>query len=131
MNPKLLEGEIIWTFDHELEGHESRRALAGFFSFNELPQSGRGPAILTNTEILIGGDDGLRIPLTSISQLYLGFDELYPSSSVKNFGAFWQPLRIKYSTSDNQQSTVYLVTDYNGIFTSNQVWYDTLVSLAS
>ncbi len=131
MNTCLLEGEVIWTFDHDLEVHEPRRTLAGFFSFNALPQSGGGHAVLTPTEILGSGSDGLRIPLASISQLYLGFDELYPASSVKNFGAFWQPLRIKYSTSDNPESAVYLVTDYNGIFTSNQIWYDTLVRLTS
>jgi len=125
----LLNGNVLWAFDHELEKNSHASRFAGLFSFQRPLHHHQGEIILSNSQLVITGDEHVIISLNSIDQLFLGFDDLYPVSSVKNWGAFWQPLRIEYSNPQTQ--TIYLVIGFNSISAQNKLWYDALKELLS
>jgi len=91
-----------------------------------------GNIALTDSELIIEGIDGdvdLTIQLNAMKQVYLGFDDLFPATSARSFGAFWQPLRIEYYVSSSETEDIYLIIDYNGIFTHDKDWYNTLTQM--
>jgi hypothetical protein len=79
---------------------------------------------------VIDGYNYLNIPLDQLDQIYLGFDEVYKRSLVKNGGIFWQPLRLRYRVGD-EYNTVYLIIDHSFWGTNNQLWFDTIKQLLS
>ena len=125
----LLKGNVLWAYDSELENKSQMNRFAGLFSFVKPLHQHKGEIILTDNQIVISGDYPVSISLVSIDQLFLGFDEFYSVGSVKNWGAFWQPLRIKFS--DLTPRKIYLVIGYNGISAQNKLWYDTLKEMLS
>ena len=125
----LLQGEVLWAYDYDLETKSKLSGIAGLFSFMTPLHNHKGVITLTADHIEVSGDEPLNIPLYLIEQLYLGFDDYFPSSSVKNLGAFWQPLRVQYSLTSSQTATVYLVINYNGVFTDNKKWFEVIKNL--
>lgn len=127
----LLEGSVLWAYDYELANGNPQRKVAGLFSFIKPLYSHKGRIVLTDHQISIKGDEYVNFKLNAINQLFLGFDEFYPSASVKNLGIFWQPLRIEYINYLNQTCKIYLVIGYNGIYTQNKIWYNTIKEMLS
>lgn len=127
---KLLEGNVLWSYDHELDTKTSWiKKIAGLFSFLPPLHHHEGDILLTNHSLSISGDEDLVLPLRDIEEVFIGFDELFPASSVKNFGAFWQPIRLKASPGMADALTIYMVINYNGLFTANKDWFNTLIRL--
>lgn len=100
---------------------------AKFFCFNNFQKTLRhisgvpplhnheGEIYLTSDSIIIKGDENLNILLSSIIQLYHGYDDTYRSSYVKNFGIFWQPLRVEFYTGFDRLNRIYLIIN-GGLF---------------
>lgn len=129
MQGEILRGNVLWSYDYELAAKSRRtKFLSGLFSFIKPLSDHEGLIILTRKGLLITGDEDLRIPISSVNEIHLGFDALFPATSVKNFGAFWQPIRIEYLNSDEPRK-IYLNIDYNGLTARNQLWYDTIKAL--
>jgi hypothetical protein len=131
----LLQGTAKWSYDHEMaEISPSRKILAGMVTgATALPQH-YGNIALSNTAVIIEGiedDEDLNIPLSNIKQLYLGFDDLFPVTAVKSMGMLWQPLRIEYFISAFETSCIYLVIDFNGVYTHDKEWFKILTELLS
>ena len=129
---KMLEGNVLWSYDHELtneEGSSWVKKIAGLFSFLKPIHNHEGNILLASNGLFITGDEQLELPLSHIEEVYMGFDDLFPASSAKNFGAFWQPIRIRSTVSRSESQTVYLVINHTGIFSDNQTWFNTLISL--
>jgi len=122
----LYEGNVLWATDNEITAMDfSERFLARQFSFVPPLSRHRGVICLTDKSILIEGDEDLVIPLNHINQLYLGFDDVYSVASVKNFGLFWQPIRVNYGND----LVVYLIVDYNFFGSSNKQFFGMLTEL--
>ncbi|WEK21408.1 MAG: hypothetical protein P0Y49_09680 [Candidatus Pedobacter colombiensis] len=122
----ILEGRVHWAYNYELENKKKWvKYISGLFSFVSPLHQHTGYAVLTDRILYVCGDKNVTIELQSIEEVYLGFDEIFPASSAKNFGLFWQPLRIRFG--GNQ--VIYAVMDYNGINSSNQLWFDSLKSM--
>ncbi|WP_316800998.1 hypothetical protein [Pedobacter frigidisoli] len=129
---KMLEGNVLWSYDHELTEDKSLNwyeKIAGLFSFLKPIHKHEGNILLASNGIFITGDKQLELPISHIEEVYMGFDELFPPSAVKNFGLFWQPLRIRSTISRSESQTVYLVINHSGIFSDNQTWFNALISL--
>jgi hypothetical protein len=129
---KMLEGNVLWSYDHELTNEKSSswiKKIAGLFSFLKPIHNHEGSILLASNGLFITGDEQLELPLSNIEEVYMGFDDLFPASSAKNFGAFWQPIRIRSTISRSESQTVYLVINHTGIFSDNQTWFNTLISL--
>jgi hypothetical protein len=119
----LYEGTVLWATDAEItEMHFSERFIARQFSFVTPLSKHSGLIRLTDKSILIQGDEDLVIPLAYINQLYMGFDDVFSVASVKNFGLFWQPIRLNYGND----LVVYLIVDYNYVGSSNRQFFGLL-----
>ncbi len=129
---KMLEGNVLWSYDHELTDEKNSswiKKIAGLFSFLKPRHNHEGNILLASNGLFITGDEQLELPLPNIEEVYMGFDDVFPASSAKNFGLFWQPIRIRSAISRSESQTVYLVINHTGIFSDNQTWFNTLISL--
>ncbi|MEH6307071.1 hypothetical protein RYH73_15600 [Olivibacter sp. CPCC 100613] len=113
----LFEGNALWIHDFEIQqlGHTERFTIRHLSLAPPLAKH-QGHILLTETEIILDGSEYERIPLSAIEELYYGFDEYYTPASVKNFGVFWKPIRIKYSST----GFLYLIVNYRYFYTSNE-----------
>jgi hypothetical protein len=129
----ILQGSVMWSYDYEvMEYTPGQKLISGLSGFGGPLHNHKGNIGLTDESIIIEGDDDdddLVISLSSINQIYLGYDEFYTADSVKNAGLFWKPLRLAYYSSSNQQQTIYLIIDYMGLYSHDKRWYETLVSM--
>src|SRR4051812_43113337 len=126
----ILQGKVMWSYDHEMIAFTSaQKLISGLSGIGGPLHNHEGYIALTSEQILVegaGDEDDLVIPLSSISQLYLGYDEVYTSWSVKNAGLFWQPLRLEYFGNNNKTIKIYVIIDYMSLYSHNQNWYDAL-----
>ncbi|MBS1523439.1 MAG: hypothetical protein JST50_20730 [Bacteroidetes bacterium] len=127
----LMSGHVLWSYTDEVAEAGLEDEIRALFSFVKPLHYHEGEIILTDNSLIINGDIDLNIPLTDISQLYLGFDEVYKSSYVKNAGVFWQPLRVSYY-GDGTQKVVYLIIDYSLIgIAKDKQWFNALREILS
>ena len=123
----ILAGNVLYTYDHELIQRSTLADVSAHFSGINPFHTHAGTITLTANTILIEGDEDLEIPLGTLEQIYLGFDEAFPRTLVKNMGLFWQPLRLSLSNGKN----LYLIIDYNMLGAKNQLWFDGLKEMLS
>lgn len=123
----ILNGHVLWSFDYEVLNRDFLHVLGAHFSGVKPFHAHTGQIALTNECILITGDKNLEIPLRNLQEIFLGFDETFPPYLLKNFGLFWQPLRLKLK--DGEQ--LYLVIDYNMFGAKNQLWFNALTQMLS
>jgi hypothetical protein len=124
---KILTGTVLWSYDYEVLNRNVTDNIKGQVSGFKPFHRHKGTITLTTESIIINGDECLQIPLSSLNQIYLGFDETFPRTLVRNMGLFWQPLRI--SLSNGQK--FYMIIDYNFFGTRNRSWFGTLKELLS
>ncbi|MES2875289.1 MAG: hypothetical protein V4708_16310 [Bacteroidota bacterium] len=122
-----MKAKVLYSYQHELLERDSWADLGAHFSGVGPFHKHEGEIVLSAVGLFIGGDEDLQIPFRTIEQIYLGFDEAFPRTMVKNMGLFWQPLRISLSNGNK----LYLIIDYNILGTSNQLWFDGLKELLS
>lgn len=118
----------MWSFDYEIAALTLIDEAGALFSLTPPPHHREGEIILTADSIIIDGHNFLNIPLKKLEQVYLGFDDVYKRSLVKNNGIFCQPLRLRYKEGD-ETMVVYLIVDHRFFGTKNQFWFDTLKQL--
>jgi len=124
-------GHVLWSYTDEIAEAGLEDEIHALFSFVKPLHHHEGEIILTNNSLIINGDIDLNIPLTDLNQLYLGFDEVYKSSYVKNAGVFWQPLRVSYYGGGTQK-VVYLIIDYSLIgIAKDKQWFNALREILS
>ena len=127
----ILQGNVMWSYDHEVQAFTVvQKVMSGLSGIGGPLHNHRGLIALTDQEIIIESDEdkNLLIPLSALTQLYHGFDDVYTRYSVKNAGMFWQPLRVSF-VKDNQTVTLYLIIDYLLFYSQNQNWYDHITSM--
>lgn len=123
----ILSGHALWSFDFEIRNRDRNNDFAFHFSGMRPFHCHSGEISLTENSIKIIGNDDVEIPFEDLTQLYLGFDESYTPSLSKNFGMFWQPLRV--TLKDGRY--LYLIIDYNFLGSKNKIWFNTLTELLS
>lgn len=127
----ILEGKVMWSYQQELCDAGLLQEVSAMFSFVPPLHHHSGEITLTENEIIISSDDEkLVINLAQLDQIYMGFDDTFKATYVKNNGLFWQPLRLVYQTAASKE-TIYLIIDHNFIGSQNKYWYDTLTALFS
>ncbi|HEY4194888.1 MAG TPA: hypothetical protein VGM63_05100 [Mucilaginibacter sp.] len=127
----LMNGHVLWSYADELAGSGLGEEISALFSMVKPLHHHEGEIALTDSSLIINGDIDLNIPLGNLSQLYLGFDEVFKATYARNVGLFWQPLRVSYHDQDTVK-TVYLIIDHNFIGTAkDQQWFDALREILS
>lgn len=124
MEKIFYEGIVNWAYDHEIQEMDyAERYFIRHISFSPPLSRHYGAFYLTDNAIILEGEnDHIKIYLTEINQLFLGFDDVYSNASAKNFGLFWKPLRITFDDS----KVIYLVIDYKFGFTANNQIFELL-----
>ena len=130
----LLQGTVQWSYDYEMaEVSQTDKIINGMISMGPVLHHHKGNIALSEAELIIEGftdeEEDLTIPLSAMKQIYLGFDDVFPKIAVKSLGMLWQPLRIEYYTSALQTQYIYLIIDFNGIYTHDKDWFNTLTQL--
>lgn len=121
-----FEGNVLWIHDYEIKNMKyNERFTIRHFSFTPPLSRHSGTILLTENAIVLDGDENLVVPLETIEQLYYGYDDLYTAASVKNFGVFWKPLRIRQGAKDY----TYLIINYRYFNTSNEQFLTLLKDL--
>jgi hypothetical protein len=123
----IITGHVLWSYDHEVLNRDFFHELGAHFSGVRPFHRHNGEIALTNAKLAIIGDVDLDIPLNTLQQIYLGFDAVFPRSLAKNFGLFWQPLRLSLSNGQH----LYLLIDYNLWGTKNQLWFNGIQEILS
>jgi len=129
----VLHGKVMWSYDCEMvEFTSAQKLMTGLSGIGGPLHHHQGYITLTCEKILIEGQEGdedLIFPLASTKELYLGYDDVFTAGLVKNGGLFWQPLRLEYFSSNYQTNKIYLIIDYNGLYSHNKRWYETLITM--
>lgn len=121
----ILQGHVLWCFEAEVKSRGILDAIGGHVS-GVLPfHHHKGEIALTSQSILLSGESEMELPLLQVKAVFLGFDDAYPNTIVKNFGATWSPLRLTLQ----DDTILYLIIDYRMGVTSNPIWFETLKNL--
>lgn len=127
----IKTGNVLWLSDDDFSKFSFLDYTGVLFSGVKPLHTKEGTIALMSDRIVLATDsDETIIYLKDISQVYLGFDDLYKRVYAKNFGAFWQPLRLTFG-SDTNVANIYLVIDFNFMSTTNQLWFDSLKDMLS
>jgi hypothetical protein len=122
----LMNGHVLWGYADEVAESGLKDEIRALFSLVKPLHHHEGEITLTNSSLIINGDVDLNIPLGNLNQLYLGFDDVFKSTYVKNVGMLWQPLRVSYH-DNGTVNAVYLIIDHSFIGTAkDQQWFDAL-----
>ena len=124
---QIASGKVFWSYGSELAQRNAATDYVQHFSGMKPFHYHEGDITLTADRVVFSGDVNLDIPIASLDQLYLGFDDLFPRSLTKNFGLFWQPLRITLAN----QERLYLIIDYNFLGSKNKAWYNLIKDILS
>jgi hypothetical protein len=115
----ILEGRVLWSYEYEVVKRNANNDIGYQFWGTGPFYRHSGNIVLNESRIAITGDIDVLIPLGTIGQLYLGFDEVYTAMLTKNLGLFWQPLRLTLGND----VVLYLIIDYNFIGAKNKKWF--------
>jgi hypothetical protein len=72
----VLQGNVLWSYAHQIKERNTLNDLAYQFSGIRPYHDNSGVITLTEAALIISGSENLQIPLSNISQLYLGFDDV-------------------------------------------------------
>jgi len=127
METLLLEGTALWCFKYEVIVRNRNRD-AGFHITGVKPFHEHNTDIaLTGRAVELSGQEYYSVPQGVITQLYIGFDEYYTRSLVKNFGLNTEPLRI----TTRYGRVLYFYIDYNFFGSANKLWFRQIKDLVS
>jgi len=121
---RLKERALI-IFEDEVRDLEILKKLSARMVVQMLPPH-RYDGIMTvdeslrfeGRELLTGEKFRFEIPLNSIVEMQLGFDELYVGKDSKGKKYQLNPIRIRFKQNDDVK-TMYAFMEYNGLFRSN------------
>ena len=67
------------------------------------------------------------IPKGAFTQLYYGFDNTFYRAQTRNFGVGREPIRFTYISPENETEVqLYLVADFNGLYSKNEQLFEEL-----
>jgi hypothetical protein len=104
--------------------------LAAHITFALPPHRYAGILAVKESGLLFSGTDTveekaveIRIPRHRIEEVFIGYDEVYSVWQVRSLGFFWAPVRLKFTADTGQTSTLYLITGYDRLGTTNRDFY--------
>ena len=93
-----------------------------------------GKIILSDEKIMFDGKDkktkndyAIEINKIDVTDIHLGFDDVFKRGEDRSLGISFQPLRIKFS-KDEKEHIMYFIIDFNRLLraTKNKEWYEEL-----
>lgn len=123
----ILSGKVLWTYGNEVLERNSSKDIGFHFTGVAPFHTHVGEITLTESKVIILGEEGINISLKELESIYLGFDEIYTRNLVKNFGLFWHPLRLDLQNGEK----IYLIIDLTMFSSKTQLWFDTIKKMLS
>lgn len=129
MENVLLSGSVKWSTEEEVLHRDEIGQMGVHFSGAGPFHCHAGQITLTEKALYIEGDVDLSFNLGELEQLFIGFDEVFPRTLVKNFGMTAQPMRLQVGAGIG---VLYLFIDYNMMaLTNNSLWFNSIRSILS
>lgn len=120
-------------FDKDFEKRNWMDWLKNHVSLSPPPHRFHGEISIEYDGILFKGidtyqnvDADFKIEKEFIRQLFHGYDELFNKFQTRGFGLSYAPIRIKIEKETNEPENLYLVSNFNGIFSTNQELFEIL-----
>jgi hypothetical protein len=135
----LLKERALIIFEEDVRNAELLKVIKAKIVMQMLPPHRYDCTFTVDSSLVIDGKEMLNgskfrldIPLPSIVDLHLGFDDDFIGKDSKGKKYQLQPVRIKYRQNDNVR-TVYVFAEYKGLFrsSSSEEIYKILKSMIS
>jgi hypothetical protein len=83
--------------------------------------------VFDGKDIKTKNDCAIEINKIDVTDIYLGFDDVFKRGEDRSLGISFQPLRIVFS-KDEKEYILYLIIDFNRLLraTKNKEWYEEL-----
>ncbi len=111
---------IDWIKSHIMLGPPPYRFQGSIsFDYNGISFNGYDTHLKENREFNIAKDD--------ITQLYYGYDETFSTFQTRGMGMTWAPIRFTFDSSEIKNETdLYIVTEFNGVYSENKNLFEEL-----
>lgn len=131
---EIKKGKVLMAYKEDIKHRSFLDWMKAHTSFAKPLHRYEGNLTLSDEKIMFDGKDtktknhtAIEINKTEVTNLYLGFDDVFRRGEDRSLGIGFQPLRIIFS-KDEKERTLYLIIDFNRLLrtTKNQEWYEEL-----
>ena len=129
-----MEVPALLIYAEDFPERTFRDWLEAHITFALPPHRYAGTLAVTDHGLQFAGFDTVEkkevvqlIPKDRIEEVYHGYDAVYSVWQVRSMGLFWAPVRLTFSTATGT-STVYLITGYDRLGTTNREFYRFLIT---
>lgn len=78
-------------------------------------------------DTLLNVETDILINISSITEVFHGYDDTYTIFQTRGLGLAWAPVRVKFTGDDTQEKVAYFITGYDQWETANKEFYALLV----
>ena len=124
----IEEEDVLFGYEEELKKKTITDWLKGHTSFMKPLHRHEGKIRLTESELIIESKDIYeRINKDVVTDINLGFDDVYRRRDDRSIGLTFQPLRVRYEKGQ-KEVTLYLIIGFSRLSrtSNNKEWYDKL-----
>ena len=128
------KSKVLMAYKEDIEHRGFLDWIKAHTSFVKPLHRYEGNIILLDEKMMFDGKDkktkneyAIEINKIDVTDMYLGFDDVFKRGEERSLGMGFQPLRIVFS-KDEKEYTLYLIIDFNRLLrtTKNKEWYEEL-----
>jgi hypothetical protein len=131
---EIKKGKVLMAYKEDIKHRGFLDWLKAHTSFVKPLHRYEGNITLSDEKIVFDGKDiktkndcAIEINKIDVTDIYLGFDDVFKRGEDRSLGISFQPLRIVFS-KDEKEYILYLIIDFNRLLraTKNKEWYEEL-----
>lgn len=131
---EIKKANALMAYKEDIENRNFFDWIKAHTSFVKPLHRYNGNIILSDDKIMFDGSDNktkedhaIEINKTEVTDIYLGFDDVFMRREDRSVGISFLPLRIKF-TKEKKEYIMYLITDFKRALrtTKNKEWYEEL-----
>jgi hypothetical protein len=131
---EIKKGKVLMAYKEDIEHRGFLDWMKAHTSFVKPLHRYEGNITLSDEKIVFDGKDiktkndcAIEINKIDVTDIYLGFDDVFKRGEDRSLGISFQPLRIVFS-KDEKEYILYLIIDFNRLLraTKNKEWYEEL-----
>ena len=131
---EIKKGKVLMAYKEDIKHRGFLDWLKAHTSFVKPLHRYEGNITLSDEKIVFDGKDkktkndcAIEINKIDVTDIYLGFDDVFKRGEERSLGISFQPLRIVFS-KDEKEYILYLIIDFNRLLraTKNKEWYEEL-----
>jgi hypothetical protein len=131
---EIKKGKVLMAYKEDIKHRGFLDWMKAHTSFVKPLHRYEGNIILSHEKIMFDGKDtktkndyAIEINKMDVTDIYLGFDDVFKRGEDRSLGISFQPLRIIFS-KDEKEYILYLIIDFNRLLraSKNKEWYEEL-----